>query len=154
MKTTTYVFAMIICIASCKQNKERETTIGSSVMADTFADTQSKADLHVTQNSIDWEGTYKGVVPCADCEGIETLLMLKSDHTYQLRTNYLGQADAAAIEKSGLFTWRPAGNIVVLQGIENAPNQFFIGENQAIQLDMAGQRITGGLADKYILRKQ
>nr|WP_250850238.1 copper resistance protein NlpE N-terminal domain-containing protein [Acinetobacter sp. ANC 5378] len=31
------------------------------------------------ETSLDWAGEYKGVFPCADCEGIETDLELKSN---------------------------------------------------------------------------
>jgi uncharacterized lipoprotein NlpE involved in copper resistance len=96
---------------------------------------------------------YKGVVPCADCEGIETTVVLNADQTYLLRTAYLGKPDAAATEKTGSFTWNTTGNTVILSGIENAPNQYFVGENQLIQLDLAGNKITGDLAAKYILAK-
>ena len=31
--------------------------------------------------SLDWEGVYRGVVPCADCEGIVTTITLRRDGT-------------------------------------------------------------------------
>jgi len=117
-------------------------------------DTTMTDNAHNANNSLTWNGMYKGVVPCADCEGIETLLVLNTDNTYLLRTNYIGKPDAQAIEKTGAITWNAEGNTVILGGIENAPNQYFVGENKVIQLDMTGQRITGQLADKYILTKQ
>lgn len=118
------------------------------------ADTTMADNAHNANNSLSWNGMYKGVVPCADCEGIETVLVLNTDNTYLLRTNYLGKPDAQAVEKTGALTWNAEGNTVILGGIENAPNQYFVGENKLIQLDMTGQRITGQLADKYILTKQ
>ena len=36
-------------------------------------------------------GIYKGVLPCADCAGIETTLQLNSDGTYDLTQNYSGK---------------------------------------------------------------
>ena len=38
---------------------------------------------HNAQSSLDWAGEYKGLTPCADCSGIKTKLILKSDHTYE-----------------------------------------------------------------------
>ena len=58
------------------------------------------------------------------------------------------------MEKTGTLTWNAAGNTVILAGIENAPNQYFVGENAVTQLDMAGNKITGQLAEKYMLAKQ
>ena len=155
MKSFLLLLPTLLLLIACKSNssadQQTETTADSTSMATGTAKT---GDSHNAQNALDWAGMYKGVVPCADCEGIETVLILNSDNTYLLRTNYLGKPDAQAIEKTGSFTWKSAGNTVVLSNIENAPNQYFVGENQVIQLDMSGNRITGGLADKYILAKQ
>jgi NlpE N-terminal domain len=45
------------------------------------------------------------------------------------------------------------GSIITLTGIKNKPNEYFVGENKLIQLDIDGNKITGSLADKYILKK-
>jgi copper homeostasis protein (lipoprotein) len=102
--------------------------------------------------SLDWNGTYTGTLPCADCEGIETRLTLNLDKTFILKTKYLGQRDSFQ-EKTGIFTWNTAGNTIILQGISNAPYQYLVGENVLFQLDMSGKKITGNLADKYQLKK-
>jgi len=39
-------------------------------------------------NSLDWAGSYHGVLPCADCAGIETTLILDYDLTYRIITRY------------------------------------------------------------------
>ncbi len=150
MKNTLFIalFAFVGVI-SCKPKDAVATDPTAPA-----ADTTMTDNAHNASNSLSWNGMYKGVVPCADCEGIETLLVLNTDNTYLLRTNYLGKPDAQAIEKTGAITWNAEGNTVILGGIENAPNQYFVGENKVIQLDLAGQRITGQLADQYILAKQ
>ncbi len=102
--------------------------------------------------SLDWDGTYTGTIPCADCQGIETSLTLKKDKTYLLKTKYIGKSDIFK-EKSGTFTWNTEGSTIILQGITNAPNQYLVGENILFQLDMSGKRITGAMADLYTLRK-
>ena len=38
--------------------------------------------------------------------------------------------------------------------MENAPKFYFVGENTLTQLDMEGKKITGSLAEEYILSKQ
>jgi uncharacterized lipoprotein NlpE involved in copper resistance len=102
--------------------------------------------------SLDWDGTYSGTIPCADCQGIETSLTLNKDKTYLLKTKYLGKSDVV-YEKTGTFTWNKEGSTIMLKGISNAPNQYVVGENILFQLDMSGKRITGSLADSYNLRK-
>ena len=102
--------------------------------------------------SIDWNGTYTGTIPCADCAGIETWLTLNKDKSYLLKTKYLGKSDTFN-EQSGNFTWNAAGSTITLTGIKNAPSQYLVGEGRLFQLDMAGNRITGNLAEKYELKK-
>ena len=109
-------------------------------------------DGHNSANSLDIEGTYKGNLPCADCEGIETEITLNKDLTFVKRSHYLGK-DNMVFEEKGSFSWNSSGNIITLSGIKNAPNQYFVGENMIQQLDMEGRKITGDLAEKYILTK-
>ncbi|MGI0481782.1 copper resistance protein NlpE N-terminal domain-containing protein [Geminocystis sp. CENA526] len=104
-------------------------------------------------NSLDWNGTYKGVMPCASCEGIKTSITLNQDLSFVMSTQYIGKSDEV-LEIQGNFKWNEAGNIIALEGIKDAPNQFLVGENRLFQLDMEGNRITGELAEKYILTKE
>lgn len=110
-------------------------------------------DSHNSANSLDWAGVYKGVVPCADCEGIETSLTLHMDKTYQLSTTYLGK-DRAIFQQQGKFEWDATGSIIQLLGQKEGAAHYKVVENQLIQLDMAGQVITGNLAEQYKLSKQ
>ena len=108
---------------------------------------------HSSMNAVDWDGTYKGVVPCADCEGIETTIVLGKELTYNIKTRYLGKSNAKKKKKKGKFSWDKTGQIITLEGIKDAPNKYFVGENKIIQLDMEGKEITGKLADHYVLKK-
>lgn len=113
---------------------------------------QPAAAGDTSMTSLDWWGTYSGVVPCADCEGIETSITLNQDRTYVVRTRYLGR-DAQVFERRGTFTWSAAGNAIQLSDVTAGPDRYLVGENVLIQLDMAGNRITGDLAAKYVLAK-
>jgi uncharacterized lipoprotein NlpE involved in copper resistance len=110
-------------------------------------------DQHTSENSLDWQGTYAGVVPCADCEGIETTLTINKDLSYLLKTKYLGK-DNKVLERRGTFTWEKNGQVINLKGLSESPNRYFVGENQLWQLSMQGEKITGKRAEKYILRKK
>ena len=111
------------------------------------------ADGHNSANSLDWAGVYKGVLPCANCEGIETSLTLKMDNSYQLSTTYLGK-DAMPFKQQGSFEWDTKGSMIRLLNQKDGPALYKVGENQLLQLDMEGQLITGDLADNYKLNKQ
>ncbi len=101
--------------------------------------------------SVDWQGTYQGTLPCADCEGIKTQLVLNDDLSYILKTKYLGKSDSVFQEK-GKFTWDNSGSNIQL---ENSGGQSYqVGENILFHLDKNGKRITGDLAEKYKLEKE
>ncbi|MBC8884567.1 copper resistance protein NlpE N-terminal domain-containing protein [Flavobacterium piscinae] len=107
---------------------------------------------HNAKISLDYSGMYQGVLPCADCEGIETTLWI-DENNYVLFTNYLGKKNKTKSEFRGSYVWNEFGNTIILKGIENAPNHYFVGENYLKQLDMDGNKI-GDLAEKYVLQKK
>ena len=114
---------------------------------------EKEMDAHNSQNSLDWQGTYKGVTPCADCEGIETELTLNEDLTFTLKTKYLGKADGKVFQETGNFVWDKTGGIISLEGLKGRPSQYKVGENRLMQLDREGNVIEGDLAEKYVLTK-
>lgn len=105
-----------------------------------------------SETSLDWDGTYRGVVPCADCEGIETELTLSPDRTYVLKTRYLGKPGADR-ELRGTFVWNDLGSTITLSNNPGGPTQYRVGENVLMQLDLQGEPITGALAPKYRLSR-
>lgn len=105
---------------------------------------------HNARSALDWAGSYQGVLPCADCEGIKTRVTLTEKGGYLVRTEYLGKRDSISEEK-GAFNWNAAGNTVTLG--RNDPVQYFVAENQLIRLATDGSRITGPLAEFYVLKK-
>lgn len=105
-------------------------------------------DGHTSQMALDWAGEYRGILPCADCEGIKTSLRLLADGSYVLGSLYLGKSDKAFYE-SGHFSWDAAGRAITLEG--DASQQFQVGEGFLRKLDINGQPITGALAEKYAL---
>jgi uncharacterized protein len=107
-------------------------------------------DMHTSMNSLDWDGTYRGVLPCADCESIETVIILNNDMTYKLERKYTGKS-GEVFRSEGKFEWSSDGRIVILQN--ETPGKYQVGENALFQLGADGKRITGDLADMYILRK-
>lgn len=146
MKKNVYfgLLALLFSFAACQT---KQTANGNSQTEKTVV-----TDQHNAANSIDWAGTYKGMVPCADCEGIETTITLAKDGSFKLVTVYKGKSEEKN-EFSGNFSWNENGNTLNFSEIENGPSKYFVGENTLIQLDMEGNRITGDLANSYILKK-
>jgi len=110
--------------------------------------------VHNNRNSLDWSGVYRGVLPCADCEGIRMEIRLKENLTYEMTTQYLGKGEQV-FRNSGPFEWNAAGSRIMLKDIkESAGHRLFqVGENRLFMLDRDGNRIQGDLATFYILEK-
>jgi uncharacterized lipoprotein NlpE involved in copper resistance len=145
---------LIVCVSlfflNCKK-EVKEVEIKTDTIAKVAVETPSVSDN--SQNSLDWQGTYKGVTPCADCEGIETELVLNKDLTYAIKTKYLGKGDGKVFEEKGSFVWDKTGGIISLEGLKGSPSQYKVGENKLIQLDMEGKIISGDLAEMFVLKK-
>jgi len=142
MKKRFLLFVVVAGLLSITCNNK--TGKGTPAAADT---------LHNSANSVDWQGTYKGTMPCADCPGILTKLTLNNNNSYFLKTKYLGR-DSIAEEESGNFSWNKEGNTLTLATAKDRPTQYKVGENKITQLDRNGKTITGALAENYVLTKQ
>lgn len=101
-----------------------------------------------SMNSLDWAGSYKGTMPCADCEGIETLITLKQDGTYVSQSKYLGKGDGKVFTETGKFAWSKDGSTILADGM-----RLKVGENHITWLDGEGKVIIGDLAKMFILAK-
>ncbi|HRN56816.1 MAG TPA: copper resistance protein NlpE [Agriterribacter sp.] len=128
---------------SCSQTGRQPSDNGSEVQP---------VDMHNSQSSLDWQGSYRGILPCADCSGIETVIDLDADNTYRMSQKYIDK-DSIPRVISGSFTWTKDGNKIVL-GKENDNRRLQVGENQLFWMDNEGNRITGALAEQYRLVKQ
>jgi uncharacterized lipoprotein NlpE involved in copper resistance len=140
---------------SCKKEmkiEEVKTDSLKTVIDTILVDTIVK-NGHNSKNALDWYGIYKGIVPCADCEGIDTEITLTKDMMFILKTKYLGKGDQTVFEKKGTFTWDATGAVISLNDLKGSPNKYKVGENKLTQLDMEGKEISGTLAEKYILKK-
>jgi heat shock protein HslJ/uncharacterized lipoprotein NlpE involved in copper resistance len=151
MKKIAITYSLILFLMISCDKKEKNVN-SNEIVPDTTAVVM--IDEHNAKNSLDYIGMYQGVVPCADCEGIETTLVLADESSYVLKTKYSGKKDIKINEQKGTYTWNEAGNTIILAGIENGPAKYFVGENYVVQLDREGNKIEGDLAEKYILQKQ
>lgn len=131
---------------SCSTEKKLEQSESLEVSASSVAVGDN------SQNSLDWKGLYKGILPCADCEGIETSINLKSDGTFRRTLKYLGKEDGFFSDE-GTFQWNESGSKITLQDEKEEGQIYLVGENALFHLDKDGNRITGKLEDNYRLPK-
>ena len=98
-----------------------------------------------------WMGMYRGTLPCADCEGILTKVVLNQDMTYQKTMKYLGKEDTV-FRQSGSFVWNDTEDEVTLED-EDQASRYRLKGDTLVQLDADGNRIEGELAGYYALGK-
>lgn len=134
------VILLIVGINACKSNK----TIENSAIA----------QINSSQLPSDWVGVYSGIIPCADCSGIETQITLNSDNTFKITSKYLDEEEVVSIH-TGEIQWSKDGKSIALSELDKEafPSQYKVEKNALIQLDLEGNIITGELASNYILTK-
>ncbi|MEZ4801743.1 MAG: copper resistance protein NlpE N-terminal domain-containing protein [Gelidibacter sp.] len=136
----TYTCLLTLALVfSCNDHNKKDSG--------TMPENEIMGDNNMT--SLDWAGTYEGVLPCADCDGIKSVITINKDNTYVARETYQGKSDSI-YETKGTFKWDGKGQKIFFSGKEKS---YFVGENTLTHLDKDGNKITGDLAERYILTK-
>ncbi|MGL6259659.1 copper resistance protein NlpE [Vibrio sp. WXL103] len=135
-----------LAVSACSDNMVKDTTPVVN------ADNNDSWPAHSARDSLDWDGTYVGKLPCADCPGIDISLTLNLDGSYRLVKHYQGHGENSFITE-GEFSWNEAGSIITLDHSSPA-NSYFVAEGRLIKLNADGNKITGDLAEWYQITKQ
>lgn len=96
-------------------------------------------------------GGYAGIIPCADCEGINYEIDIKPDMTYRERLAYIGKQDDRPITVEGKWEFEGPERIRLYKKTD-AMSRFDIIKSALIMLDDNGRRIGGADSLKYILK--
>jgi len=151
--------AAMAFLASCSPKEKTGDLSSVSPKTDPMAiqtpmdttSTETAATAHNSQNSLEWNGTYEAVVPCADCPGIKTTLLLNKDKTFSITEEYIDRNSKN--NDKGTFDWDATGSVITLNG-KSANYKYKVGENKLFQLDMDGKEITGPNKDLYVFNKK
>ena len=150
MKSIIILLALV-CLISCK---DQEKTAESNSLESSKEEIRTQPDnTHNSRNSLDWDGVYEGVLPCEDCEGIETSIRLKKNLDYVLSQHYLGRAESEEnnLNETGKFEWNKQGNAISLG--ERQKLYFQVSENYLLQVFKDESKVMGDSAIKYRLTK-
>lgn len=87
--------------------------------------------------------SYEGVLPCADCSGLKTVIALWPDSVYRLSQTYEGKSKTPVIT---MGRWRLSESVVSLETESGIPTMFRrVGDDSLALLDQQGQPITSTL---------
>ncbi|MEQ9290462.1 MAG: copper resistance protein NlpE [Cyclobacteriaceae bacterium] len=106
------------------------------------------------QHSTTPTGTFRGVLPCADCPGINYKLTLNEDMSYTENVMYLGKSTTAKT-RSGKFEVKNE-NIVWLKdkSKKEGMNHFTLDSGGLTMLDINGNPIRSGFSEQYHLIRE
>ena len=142
------VFFLLLALAACNQPAAPD----QAQEANPTPSNDQAPDMHTSRNALDWAGQYAGILPCEDCDGIETVLVLNDDETYSRTRNWLGRQEPPQRDE-GAFSWSTDGRSITLQTADGPGQQYQVGENVLFHLDADGRRIRGDDAAAWLLEK-
>lgn len=129
---------VVVIFSACKKEKTTESKLTET---DSVEVVEVPDTIHTAKNAIDWEGEYKGIMPCEDCDGVETAVYLNFDNTFTQSLNYIGKG--GPYESKGAFTWDEAGNIIKLNFEDGSTAKYQVEEGKLTLLDELDYRIEG-----------
>ena len=95
-----------------------------------------RSDSAVVENArqtVQWPGTYQGILPCASCEGVATMIVLNPDMTYTTRTRMLGIDDKDRTGE-GRFEWLPDNSHIAIDS--EGQRKIFRVQNDHLEMRM------------------
>lgn len=142
-----------LVLVACSKTENKKVQEQTPATTEAVSEATVADNAHTAENALDWNGTYKGILPCADCEGIKTELELNSDKTYEIKETYLGKGDGKPFESKGSFQFDSKNSSIIELDKAGDSRKYFVAEGYLKALDMDGKEITDDLADKYQLKK-
>ncbi|WP_424245555.1 hypothetical protein Dip510_000490 [Elusimicrobium posterum] len=99
-----------------------------------------------------YSGSFYGVLPCADCAGIETFLYIFPDHTFQKSEIYMGE-DMDPVDNMGAWAARKNFSHIELKSADGNSEFWRTEESGGLKkLDMSAKEINSNL--NYTLKRQ
>lgn len=126
-KAAIYLFSfMLLFLFSCKKEKATIDTDEQTIEIKT----DSVKSSEIIQN---WEGEYKGIFPCEDCDGIETSLTLNFDNSFVQISHYIGKG--GPYESKGSFEFDEDKQQFMLSYEDGSQALYKLSEYSIILLD-------------------
>ena len=141
MAAAATMFAMGLVSCGNKQSTDnQEATVDTVAMAE-----PTPAPTPIS-------GTFEGTLPCADCSGIKTELVIGEDGKFKLTETYMAKKEKQFVSEGEIV--RGEGGRFSLTDKDGTVRQYELTDNTIAVLDAEGKKAEGELADKYILTKK
>lgn len=153
MKTLLLVLSIALFCLSCNNTTEEREVVSEEIAnpVDSTSSTLSEEEVTIADTSL--LGTYIGVLPCAECEGIETTIILRVDSTYKIITKYLDPNNPQLpFEDEGTFTVK--SHSLKLKDKGDEIWNYNIQPGAIHQLNKDGSEVDAAESAHYILKKQ
>ena len=95
-------------------------------------------------------GIWLGMLPCADCEGIDYQINLKNDYTFKQKSVYKGKSEEIFIDEG---RWGFVSDSVIAVSGNEDYKMFLIQKNHLVMLDQDGNKIESSFEERYHLSK-
>lgn len=147
---TAITLAALLALAGCGRNDTGTDPAATAPPAPASGDATAPA------TSVG-DSTWQGVLPCADCDGIQTRLRLVADdqgRRYELQETYLAQDGGEVFEGQGAWTEETAvlggqATVVYRLDLEGASRWFSLQPDGALEmLDGQDRPTADGLAHR------
>lgn len=140
----------VIIFSSCKDESKTDNTFNEQKEK---VNEEQQMDGHTSINTLDWEGTYAGTIPCDDCDGIFTELTLNNDNTFIMHTTKMLNDKQTKSSQEGLYKWDESGSTVIL-GKTGFTSMYKVAENKLILLDKDASEFPESETKNYTLIKK
>jgi len=142
---------MMLVLTSCTISHDGSGNTGGDGFME-GVDTTPVIDMHTSRIALDYHGTYRGILPCGTCEGIETTIRLFEDYRFEKRLKYLGDEEKRIKHSEGNFSWEESGGVIRLEG-DHGFTRYMVAENFLVHMEDQDDTFSGDLGDHYVLEK-
>lgn len=106
--------ALSFAVASCGNNTNKKQESASVQNSASEIKGNGATPANINDLLENYTGTFEGVVPCADCSGIDTKLTLNNDYTYSLYATYQGKSSDNVFESAGKWKINESLDLITL----------------------------------------
>lgn len=137
------ILCALMALAACSSGKKEQAALQEP-------QTGTQPLLANARQSTAWQGTYQGILPCANCEGIAIMLVLEPNGQYVMRTRMLGIDDKDR-KYEGTYDWQ--GDSMVRLSGETQQKVFAVHDGYIIARMPDGTAIPAHPGADYRLEK-